>query len=82
MSGEFAATQVSEAAGLDPVRRRDKNNDRNREGAEVLLMLQILIGRQEGVELTRRQSQQLAVSDARPAHRRDGADLVLLQKLG
>ena len=42
--------------GLDPVRRRDENNDRNRESADVLLMLQILIGRQEDVELTSHQS--------------------------
>ncbi len=45
-------------------------------------MLQILVGRQEGVELTSRQLEQRAVSDARPAHRRDGADLVLRQKPG
>jgi hypothetical protein len=65
------------AEGSDPVRRCDEHDDGDREGTPILLMFQILIGRQEGVELTGRELQQLAVSDARPAHCGNGANFVL-----
>lgn len=38
------------AERFDPVRRRDKNDDGNWQGIEVLLMLQILIGGQKRVK--------------------------------
>ena len=63
--------------GSDPVRRCDEHDDGDREGTQSLLMFQILIGRQEGVERTGRKSQQLAVSGARPAHCGNGANFVL-----
>lgn len=40
---------------FDPVRRRDKDDDGNGEGADVLLILEILVGCQDGVEVARRQ---------------------------
>jgi hypothetical protein len=52
------------------------------EGTEVLLMFETLIRCQKGVEVTRRQLQECAVSDALPAHRRDRADLMLRQQPG
>ncbi len=67
---------------FDSVRRRDEDNNGNWEGTDVLLMLQILIRRQQGVEVARRQLQEFAVSPARPAHRCDGADIVLGQQPG
>ena len=70
------------AERFDPVRRGDDNDDGNWESAEVLLVLQILIGRQQRVEVGGRQLQQLAVSLADPAHRSDGADVVLGQEPG
>jgi hypothetical protein len=42
---------------FDSVRRRDEDNDGNGEGADVLLILEILVGCQEGVEVARRQLQ-------------------------
>ncbi len=70
------------AERFDSVRRRDEDNNGNWEGTDVLLMLQILIRRQQGVEVARRQLQEFAVSPARPAHRCDGADIVLGQQPG
>jgi hypothetical protein len=64
------------AERFDPVRGGDEDNHGNRQGVEVLLMREILICCQEGVEHTSRKLQQLAVSGARPAHCRDGANLV------
>jgi len=68
------------AERFDSVRRRDEDNNGNWEGTDVLLMLQILIRRQQGVEVARRQLQEFAASPARPAHRCDGADFVLGQQ--
>lgn len=39
-----------------------------RQSAEVLLVLQILVDGDEGVEVDRRQREQLAVLDATPTH--------------
>ena len=70
------------AERIDPVRGGDKDNHGNWQGVEALLMGEILICCQEGVEHTSRELQQLAVSGARPAHRRDRADLVPGQQQG
>ena len=48
---------------IDSVRGRDENDDSNRESAEVLLMLQVLIRCQERVERPGRQLQQFAVPE-------------------
>lgn len=52
---------------FDSVRRSNEDYHSNWEGAEVLLMLEILIRRQEGVEIRSCQLQERAVSDALPA---------------
>ena len=70
------------AEGSDPVRRCNEHDDGDRECTQILLMFQILIGRQEGVERTSRKLQQLAVSGARPAHCGNCANFVLGKQPG
>lgn len=70
-------SRYQRAERFDPVRRGSENDHGNRESGEVLLVLQILIGRQHRVEVAGCQLQQLTVSLAGPAHRGDGADIVL-----
>jgi len=67
---------------FDPVRGGDEDHHGDWEGTEVLLMFEILIRCQEGVEVASCQPQQRAVSDALPAYRRDRADLMLGQQPG
>src|SRR5438128_12295223 len=53
---------------LDSVRGRDENDDGNWEGANVLLMFQILICCHQGVEVAGGHLKQLTVSLAGPPH--------------
>jgi hypothetical protein len=67
---------------LHPVRRGDENDDGNWKTAEVLLVFQILVGRQNRVKISGRQLKEFTVPLATPAHCCDGANIVLGQQPG
>ena len=66
--------------GFDSVVVSNENRDGERKLAEVLLMLEVLVDRDEYIELCHGLSEQLAIADACPAHLWNGPHDVPFQK--
>ena len=69
-------TLIQRKEGFNSIGGRDENDDGNRKSRDVLLVLQILICRQEGVEVISREPKELAIFLACPAHGRNSTDFV------
>ena len=66
--------------GFDSVVVSNENRDGERKLAEVLLMLEVLVDRDEYIELCHGLLEQLAIADACPDHLWNGPHDVPLQK--